>query len=72
MYQFPLDQTRADTAGVAHSIFMNNAGASLRPAIVTQTTKDFLDLEDRGDGSDGITSSRPCGHSPECALLQYH
>ncbi len=44
--EFPLDQIRADTTGLAHGIFMNNAGASLRPAIVTQTIKDFLDLED--------------------------
>jgi len=50
MYKFPLDRTRADTAGLAHGIFMNNAGASLRPAIVTQTIKDFLDLEDRVGG----------------------
>lgn len=50
MHEFPLDKTRADTAGLAHAIFMNNAGASLRPAIVTETIKDFLDLEDRVGG----------------------
>jgi len=50
MHEFPLDKSRADTAGLAHGIFMNNAGASLRPAIVTETIKDFLDLEDRVGG----------------------
>ena len=50
MHQFPLDKSRTDTAGLAHSIFMNNAGASLRPAVVTETIKDFLDLEDQVGG----------------------
>lgn len=50
MHEFPLSKARADTPGLAHAIFMNNAGASLRPAIVTETIKDFLDLEDRVGG----------------------
>ncbi len=33
MYQFPLDKTRADIAGLADAVFMNNALASWRPAI---------------------------------------
>jgi len=50
MHDFPLDRIRSDTAGLAHSIFMNSAGASLRPQIVTETIKEFLDLEDRVGG----------------------
>jgi cysteine desulfurase / selenocysteine lyase len=50
MHEFPLGRLRSDTVGLSHSVFMNNAGASLRPRIVTETIKDFLDLEDRVGG----------------------
>ncbi len=37
MSAFPLDRVRADTPGTAHVAHLNNAGAALPPAIVTDT-----------------------------------
>lgn len=45
-----VDRLRADTPGAAALIHLNNAGASLRPSVVTETVIEHLRLEDRIGG----------------------
>ncbi len=45
-----LEQLRADTVGCAHSVFFNNAGASLQPRPVVARVIEHLQLEERIGG----------------------
>jgi len=42
-----LKKLREDTPGLESGLFFNSAGASLRPRLVTEAVKNFLDEEDR-------------------------
>lgn len=46
MSEFPIEKIRAETPGLSDAIFLNSAGASLRPKQVTETVKHYLDYED--------------------------
>src|ERR1700753_3967465 len=48
-----LDQLRADTAGCEHTIFFNNAGASLQPRPVVARVIQHLQLEEQIGGHAG-------------------
>jgi len=50
MKDFPIIRLRDDIAAIKNGIYMNNAGASLRPRGVTQIVQDYLNFEDQIGG----------------------